>query len=174
MPLVYLMAAVGIHATALTSITPTGAVARVSQLCGGVMAPRQATSNIILGSMTAETTMHASTFCQHLRPGYLLGASPRAQAVGHLIGTLAGALFCVPVFYRLFLRGQPATLINDNFPFPAASVWIGVSKIMSDGFGTLPRSASIAAAVAAVTGVVLRCRSAAGCPCHQSAWGWRF
>ncbi len=154
-PLVYLMAAVGIHATALTSITPTSAVARVSQLCGGVMAPRQTTPNIILGSITAETTMHASTFCQHLRPGYLLGASPRVQAAAHVVGTLAGACCCVPAFYGLFLRNQPSALINDAFPFPAASVWIGVSEIMGGGLGTLPRSATSAAAVAAIAGVIL-------------------
>lgn len=155
MPLIFVMAAVGIHATALTSITPTGAVARVAQLCGGALAPRQATPNIVLGSMTSETTLHASNFCQHLRPGYLLGANPKAQAVGHLMGAVAGALVCVPVFYGLFLRGTPGSLINDAFPFPAANVWIGVSKIMSDGLSTLPRSAAMAAVVSGILGVLL-------------------
>jgi uncharacterized oligopeptide transporter (OPT) family protein len=154
-PIAFLLAALGIHATALTSITPTGAMARVSQFVAGIAAPQQPGANIVLGSITAETTMHASTFCQHLRPGYLLGANPRAQAAGHVCGTVAGVVCCVPVFYQLFLRGDPQLLISEAYPFPAASVWIGVTQMLTGELGNLPNSAMLAALVAAAVGAFL-------------------
>ncbi len=154
-PLALLLATLGIHATALTSITPTGAMARVSQVFAGIVAPRQPSANVVLGAITAETTMHASTFCQHLRPGYMLGANPRAQAMGHVVGTFAGVAACVPVFYLLFLRGDPQALIGDAYPFPAASVWLGVTQMLTGGLSSLPVTARTAAVVAAVSGVIL-------------------
>ncbi len=163
-PIVFVLAVLGIHATALTSITPTGAMARVSQLIAGMVAPQQSGANILLGSITAETTMHASTFCQHLRPGYMLGANPRAQAAGHVVGTIAGVVCCVPAFYFLFLCGDPQSLINDAYPFPAASVWIGVTQMLTGGARGLPASALVAALIAAAIGVIL------SLPFPKSGW----
>lgn len=155
LPIVMLLPALGIHATALTSITPTGAMARVSQLIAGLIAPHQSTANLILGSITAETTMHASTFCQHLRPGFMLRVNPRTQAVGHVVGTIAGVVSCVPAFYFLFLRDDPRMLISDAYPFPAASVWIGVTQMLTVGWGGLATSALMVAGLGALLGLLL-------------------
>ena len=138
MPLVFLLTILGVHATALTSITPDRFHGASGPTGAGVLAPLQVTANIALGAITADTTMHASTFCQHLRPGYLLGGNPRCQALGHVIGTAAGVFFCVPAFYWLLLRNDPAHLISDAYPFPAATVWMGVARILSGGPQDLP------------------------------------
>ena len=155
LPLVFLLTVLGVHTTALTSITPTGSMARVAQLAAGVLAPHQVTPNIALGAITADTTMHASAFCQHLRPGYLLGGNPRCQAIGQVIGAVAGVVFCVPAFYGLLLRNDPAHLISDAYPFPAATVWIGVAKMLSSGPQNIPSSAVVAAILAGGLGFLL-------------------
>ncbi len=75
--------------------------------------------------------------------------------MGHLVGTAAGVTFCVPVFYRLFLGGDPQSLISDAYPFPAASIWIGVSQMLTGGLHGIPRSALLTAGGAAALSVLL-------------------
>ena len=44
-----------------------------------------------------------------------LGAKPRHQAIGHVLGIIAGAVASVPVFYLVFLRDGPQNLITDHY-----------------------------------------------------------
>ena len=53
--------------------------------------------------MTGEIRANAANLLSDIKPGYMLGAKPRQQAIGHVIGIFAGALACVPLFFLLFL-----------------------------------------------------------------------
>ncbi len=85
----------------------------------------------------------------------MLGAKPRQQAVGHVIGIVSGAIASTPLFYVLFLPAGPggtrsvAGLVTDRFPFPGALQWKGVAEIIARGLHSLPTSALVAMAVAA-------------------------
>lgn len=155
LPLVFLMTIIGIHSTAMTSITPTGALGKITQLGCGAVAPASMTTNVATASVTAEVAFNASNLIQNMKPGYMLGAKPRAQAIGHVIGALAGALFSVAVFYTLFLRNDPAGLITEKYPYPSVTAWRAVAEVMTKGVSELPASALWAMAFCGAAGALI-------------------
>jgi putative OPT family oligopeptide transporter len=154
-PMVFVFAIIAANATALTSITPTGALGKLTQLTYGVLAPGNMTTNVITASITGEVAGNASNLLMDIKPGYMLGGKPRHQALGHVLGIFAGALAAVPVFYLVFLRNDPAGLVSQKFPMPAAIVWQAVAEMLTQGLGQLPRSALAAAIVGALLGIFL-------------------
>ncbi|MFH1998426.1 MAG: OPT/YSL family transporter, partial [Planctomycetota bacterium] len=120
----------------------------------GAIAPGNITTNIATAGISAEVAGSASNLIQNIKPGYMLGGKPRLQACGHVVGSIAGALFSVAVFYPLFLRDNPAGLVTDEYPYPAATVWKAVAEILTQGLSQLPTSAVWAAAIGAVAGIV--------------------
>ena len=105
-PLVFVFAIIAANATALTSITPTGALGKLTQLTYGVLAPGNMTTNVITASITGEVAGNASNLLMDIKPGYMLGGKPRHQAIGHVLGIFAGALAAVPVFYLRLSAGR--------------------------------------------------------------------
>ncbi|MFM7103561.1 MAG: OPT/YSL family transporter, partial [Verrucomicrobiota bacterium] len=95
-----------------------------------------------------------------IKPGYMLGAKPRQQAIGHVIGIFSGAICSVPLFFLLFLPPNAqgvrstATLVSEQFAMPAAVQWKGVADLIARGLTTLPASAVISMGVAALAAVV--------------------
>jgi len=154
-PMVFVFTLIGVNATAITSITPTGPLGKITQLTYGVLAPGNITTNIATAGITAEVSGSASNLIQNIKPGYMLGAKPRLQAIGHVIGAFSGALFSVLVFYPLFLRNNPAGLINEEYPYPAATVWKAVAEVLTQGLENLADSAVWAAAIGGILGIVL-------------------
>ncbi len=153
-PMVFIFALIGVNSTALTSITPTGPLGKITQLVYGGIAPGNITTNIATAGISAEVAGSASNLIQNIKPGYMLGGKPRLQAFGHVIGAFSGALFSVAVFYPLFLRGNPSGLISDQYPYPAATVWKAVAEILTKGLSELPPTAIWATAVGAALGIV--------------------
>lgn len=154
-PLVFVFAIIGANSTALTSITPTGALGKLTQLTFGAIAPGNITTNIMTASITGEVAGNASNLLMDIKPGYMLGGKPRHQAIGHVLGIFAGALASVPVFYALFLRGNPSGLVSADFPMPAAIVWRAVAEILTKGLSELPQTAVTAAVIGGMLGIVL-------------------
>jgi uncharacterized oligopeptide transporter (OPT) family protein len=154
-PMVFVFALIAVNATAITSITPTGPLGKITQLTYGAIAPGNITTNIATAGITAEVSGSASNLIQNIKPGYMLGAKPRLQAMGHVIGAFSGAVFSVLIFYPVFLRNNPAGLINEDYPYPAATVWKAVAEILTQGLSNLPQSAVWAAAIGALIGIVL-------------------
>ncbi len=154
-PMVFVFTLIGVNSTALTSITPTGALGKITQLAYAGIAPGNITTNIATAGISAEVAGSASNLIQNIKPGYMLGGKPRLQAIGHVIGAFSGAIFSVLVFYPLFLRNNPAGLINEEYPYPAATVWKAVAEMLTQGLSALPSSAIWAVGIGAVLGVVL-------------------
>jgi len=154
-PLIFIFTLIGVNSTALTSITPTGAMGKLTQLTFGVLAPGNITTNLMTAGITAEAASNASNLLMDIKPGYMLGAKPRQQAIGHVLGIFAGALVSAPVFYIAFLHQGPANLINDQYPMPAATVWRAVAELLTQGLSNLPMSARWAALIGALLGLAL-------------------
>jgi uncharacterized oligopeptide transporter (OPT) family protein len=89
-----------------------------------------------------------------IKPGYMLGAKPRQQAVGHVLGIFAGAAVSVPVYYLIF-KGDLSLLTSDQLPMPGATIWKAVAEALTKGLSALHPSAQIAALVGAVLGIVI-------------------
>ena len=146
LPLIFVLSIICANSMALTSWTPTGALSKITQFSMGAIDRANPASNIIPAGMTAEIAANASNLLSDIKPGYMLGAKPRQQAIGHVIGIAAGALCCVPLFYLLFLQPDahgvrsPATIISDQFAFPAALQWKGVAELIAKGISSCCRT----------------------------------
>jgi uncharacterized oligopeptide transporter (OPT) family protein len=163
LPLVFVLTVICVNSMALTSWTPTGSLAKITQFTIGAIDRSNPATNLMTGGITASIASNAANLLSDIKPGYMLGAKPRQQALGHIIGIAAGALACGPLFYLLFLPPQhvngevvrtAATIVSDRFAQPAALQWVGVSQLIAHGLKSLPASAVLSMAVAAVCAVV--------------------
>ncbi|MBN1853492.1 MAG: OPT/YSL family transporter [Pirellulales bacterium] len=152
-PLVFVFTIIAAHSTALTAITPTGALGKLTQLTYAGLS-KSMTTNIMTASITAEVAGHASNLMMDIKPGYMLGGKPRHQAMGHVLGIFAGAFTSVPVFYYAFLKDNPNGLITDQYPQPAATIWKAVAEILTRGLSELPTTAVWAAILGALVGIL--------------------
>ena len=155
LPLIFVLTVICTNSMALTSWTPTGSLAKITQFTMGAIDRSNPASNLLPAGMTAEIAANAANLLSDIKPGYMLGGKPRHQAVGHVIGIFAGVLACVPLYFLLFLPADAngvrsaATLVSDQFAMPGAVQWKGVAEIIAKGLKGLPTSALIAMAVAA-------------------------
>ena len=162
LPLTYVLSLVAANSTAMTSTTPVGATSKITQLFYGLVRPHDIKSNLATAGITAEVVGNSSNLLMDIKPGYMLGAKPRQQAIGHIIGIFSGAIASTFLFFALFTRDvnmeQPETIANiqsKEFKMPSATVWIGVAKLLTDGLHNLSPSIVAAVIVASVAGLVL-------------------
>ncbi|HOB73247.1 MAG TPA: OPT family oligopeptide transporter [Phycisphaerae bacterium] len=154
-PLVFVFTLIAVNSTALTSITPIGAMGKLTQLTYGVLAPGNIKTNLMTAGITGEVASNAANLLMDIKPGYMLGAKPRQQAVGHVLGIIAGACAAVPVFHLVFLKNGVDGLVTDTYPMPSATIWKAVAEILTQGIHNLPSTAVKLAIVFAVLGIVM-------------------
>jgi uncharacterized oligopeptide transporter (OPT) family protein len=162
LPLTFVLSLVGATSTGLTSTTPIGATSKITQLFYGMIRPGDIKSNLATAGITAEVVGNSSNLLMDIKPGYMLGAKPRQQAVGHIIGILSGAFAGTFLFFVLFTKGidpnNPetiASLQSDQFPMPSVTVWTGVAKVLTEGLSKLPQSVVVAVIVASFVALIL-------------------
>jgi uncharacterized oligopeptide transporter (OPT) family protein len=139
-PLIILLTLIAANSTALTSITPTGSLSKITQFTFGVLDPRHPQTNLMTAVMTTEVASNASNLLMDIKPGYMLGAKPRQQAIAHCIGIISGAIAATPLFFILFLAGHPD---NPFTPARAAQAAWTIEETMirtPEGGGTPPFS----------------------------------
>ncbi|HSH39800.1 MAG TPA: OPT/YSL family transporter, partial [Chthoniobacterales bacterium] len=147
LPLIFVLTVICTNSMALTSWTPTGSLSKITQFTIGAIDRANPASNLITAGMTAEVASNAGNLLSDIKPGYMLGAKPRQQAIGHAIGIISGALAATPLFFVLFLQPDAtgvrsaATLASEQFPMPSALQWRGVAELIQRGVTTLPMSA---------------------------------
>ena len=163
-PLIIALSLIAVSSTALTSITPTGALSKITQLTFGVLDRANPATNLMTACMTTEVASNAANLLMDIKPGYMLGAKPRQQAIGHCIGIFAGALASTPLFYLLFLNQYNAgdnvgeVLTGGEFSFVAAVQWKGISDVITgvvSGHGlSIPHSAQVAMVIGSIFAIV--------------------
>jgi uncharacterized oligopeptide transporter (OPT) family protein len=154
-PMAFLAAVIGAQSTALTSFTPTGTLAKLTQATFGVLRPGNVTTNLAAAGMVGTAVSNCSSFLTELKPGYLLGASPRKQAVGHLLGILAGASASIALFYTVIVRDGLELLGTPDYPFPAAMMWKSLSELFTQGLSVVPNGAAYGALAGAIVAGVI-------------------
>ncbi len=149
----FFIAIVASRATGETDITPTGALAKITQIVSGVLAPGSVSTNLMTASMGSGVAIHAADLLTDLKSGYLLGAKPRQQFLAQFFGVMAGSVCVVLAFQQLV--PDHTVLGTDRIPAPGAISWKAVSEVLARGLSALPESARTLAAVGAVLGVVM-------------------
>ncbi len=152
-PLVFVFALIGANSTGLTSITPVSALGKLTQLTYAMLAPGNIPTNLMTAGITAGTASNASNLLMDIKPGYMLGAKPRHQAMAHVIGAAVGTCVAVPVFYSLF-AGDVELFGTEKMLLPSAVVWKAVADLLSQGLGVLHPTAQVAVIVGLILGVV--------------------
>jgi uncharacterized oligopeptide transporter (OPT) family protein len=161
LPLIFVLTVICTNSMALTSWTPTGSLAKITQFTMGAIDRTNPASNLIPAGMTAEIASNAANLLSDIKPGYMLGAKPRQQAIGHVIGLFAGALACVPLYFLLFLPADAngvrstATIVSEQFAMPSALQWKGVAELIMKGLSGLAPSAIVSMVVAAACAVAI-------------------
>ena len=149
----FFLAAVAARAGAEIGINPIGALGKVTQLAYGAIAPGNISANLMTAGVTAGAACSCSDTVGNLKVGHMVGANPRKQFIAQLFGVLSGSALAVPAYF--ILVPDVTVLGGDKFPAPSALVWMGVAKVLSQGFSTLPKTAVLAIGVAFVTGVII-------------------
>jgi uncharacterized oligopeptide transporter (OPT) family protein len=161
LPLIFVLSIICTNSMALTSWTPTGSLSKITQFTMGAIDRSNPASNLLPAAMTGEIASNAANLLSDIKPGYMLGAKPRQQAIGHVIGLVAGSAACVPLFFLLFLPPDAngarnvATIVSEQFAFPAALQWKGVAEIIAKGVSALPWSALVSMIVAAIAAAAI-------------------
>lgn len=154
-PLVFLLTVIAANTTGHTGQTPSGAMGKITQLFYAGVAPNTITTNVMTAGIASEAAISGSSLLQDIKPGYMLGGKPRHQAIGHILGIIAGSICATIVAYRLFFPSYIERGSTQEWPMPSADVWQAIARVLSDGTSALPRSALYSAGAFAVAGVVL-------------------
>lgn len=152
-PLVFIFTLIAVNSTALTSITPTGPLGKLTQLTYAVLSPGNITTNLATGSIVGEVAGNASNLLMDIKPGFMLGAKPRHQAMGHVLGIIAGAAVCPWVFYNM-IDYNIKNMLTEQMPMPAVQIWKGVAEVLTQGFSALHPTAIWAMAIGALLGIL--------------------
>jgi uncharacterized oligopeptide transporter (OPT) family protein len=160
-PLIIVLTLIAANATGLTSTTPTGSLSKITQFTFGALDRANPATNLITAGMTSEVASNASNLLMDIKPGYMLGAKPRQQAWGHVIGVISGGIASTLLFFPMFLPhfdpSQPMgpQVMTEKFPMPGVEIWRGVAMLIASGASALKSSAMWAMIVAATGGVLM-------------------
>ena len=153
-PMVFIFTLIAANSTGLTAITPTGALGKLTQLTYAALDPGNMSTNLMTAGITGEVASNASNLLMDIKPGYMLGAKPRHQAMGHVLGIIAGGLACTPIFYFVLFRGNIDLFGTERMPMIAAMIWRAVAEVLTQGFGILDPTALVAVVVGAFGGIL--------------------
>jgi len=144
----------GVRALGETDLNPVSGIGKISQVIFALVVPRSHPGsvliNLVAGGITEAGAQQAGDLMQDLKTGHLIGASPRAQFVAQLIGSVWSALLSA-VVYRLYdtVYDVPGSL----FRIPTAVIWIDCSRLVT-GEGIPPHAGGFALAFGLLFGVL--------------------
>ncbi|KAN0079429.1 OPT oligopeptide transporter domain containing protein [Elaphomyces granulatus] len=155
--LALLLSIMGVRALGETDLNPVSGISKLTQLIFAFMTPasqhtrRSAlVTNLLAGAVSESGALQAGDMMQDLKTGHLLGASPKAQFFGQLIGSLFGAIIST-VVYKMYVNIYDVP--GPMFQVPTAYVWIFTARLVTGQF--LPPMAWQAATVAGGIFVVI-------------------
>lgn len=152
--LTFALATVAGRVSGETTITPVGAMGKVTQLIFGLIRPGDATANLMTANVTGGAASQTGDMLHELKAGLILGASPRAQAIAQAAGVLGGAI-CGSAAYLILIPDPQRMLLTEEWPAPAVATWRAVAELFARGIEAMPDGAMAAMAIAGALGVVL-------------------
>ncbi|KAL6235976.1 hypothetical protein BDW75DRAFT_126472 [Aspergillus navahoensis] len=151
--LAVLLSIMGVRALGETDLNPVSGISKLTQLLFSLATPSSHFSrrtalvtNLLAGAVSESGALQAGDMMQDLKTGHLLGASPKAQFYGQMIGSLVGAVLSTAV-YKMYVSVYPVP--GPMFQTPTAYVWIFTARLVT-GQGLPPmawEASSIAGAI---------------------------
>ena len=152
--LTFALAIVAGRVSGETSITPVGAMGKVTQLTFGVIDPANAMSNLMAANVTGGAASQCADMLHDLKTGRMVGSVPRLQVLSQALGVLAGAL-AGSAAYLILIPDPKTQLLTDEWAAPAVAQWKAVAEVFSVGIEAMPEGAPLAMLVAGIVGIVL-------------------
>lgn len=119
------LSVLGVRALGETDLNPVSGIGKVSQLVFALIIPRTNPNaiiiNLIAGGIAEAGAQQAGDLMQDLKTGHLLGASPKVQFYGQLIGSVWSAIISAGI-YKLYTRVYE--IPGAIFQIPTAQVGI--------------------------------------------------
>lgn len=129
--LALILSVMGVRALGQTDLNPVSGISKITQLIFALITPRSSPFavliNLVAGGISEAGAQQAGDIMQDLKTGHLIGAAPRAQFYGQLVGSLFGAVISAGV-YRLYTSVYPVP--GKLFQVPTAFVWIDCSRLV--------------------------------------------
>ncbi|KJZ72050.1 hypothetical protein HIM_08611 [Hirsutella minnesotensis 3608] len=140
-----ILSIMGVRALGETDLNPVSGISKLAQLFFALIIPQSNKAsvliNLIAGAVSEAGALQAGDLMQDLKTGHLLGAAPKAQFWGQVIGATAGAIVSA-LLYRLYTLVY--TIPGDLFQVPTAYVWIFTARLVT-GQGLPPMATEWAA-----------------------------
>ena len=130
--LALLLSLMGVRALGETDLNPVSGISKLTQLVFALVIPstnpNAITINLLAGAISESGALQAGDMMQDLKTGHLLGAAPRAQFWGQIIGSVVGAIVSAGV-YKLYTSVYDVT--HGMFQVPTAYVWIFTARLVT-------------------------------------------
>lgn len=139
----------GVRALGETDLNPVSGISKLAQLFFALIVPQSHPNsvliNLVAGAVSEAGALQAGDLMQDLKTGHLLGAAPKAQFWGQVIGATCGAVVSAFI-YRLYTAVY--TIPGSLFQVPTAYVWIFTARLVTgQGLPYMAREWAIAFAV---------------------------
>lgn len=148
-PLSLILSLLGVKALGETDLNPVSGIGKLSQLIVALILPRDAPgailTNLICGALAESTTQQAGDLMQDLKTGYMHRASPRAQFIAQLIGSMWSVLLSTPIW---MWYNKIYEIPGKDFKIPTAVIWIDCARLVN-GQG-LPPMAGVFTLIASI------------------------
>jgi len=125
-----LLSILAVRALGETDLNPVSGLGKISQLVFAVVQPSNVVANLIAGGVAEAGAGQAGDLMQDLKTGHLIGASPRAQFYGQLIGSTF-SIFVTTTAYNIYTRAYE--IPGPSFPTPTAYMWLNLARLLRDG-----------------------------------------
>ncbi|KAJ1600013.1 hypothetical protein NDA14_007073 [Ustilago hordei] len=125
-----LFAILGVRALGETDLNPVSGIGKISQLIFALVQPGNVVANLIAGGISEAGAMQAGDLMQDYKTGHLVGASPRSQFKGQLIGSTLG-IWISSFAYKLYTNAYE--IPGPQFPAPTAAVWLNLARLVNNG-----------------------------------------
>ncbi|MCJ1313733.1 hypothetical protein MMC25_007413 [Agyrium rufum] len=127
-----LLSIMGVRALGETDLNPVSGISKLTQLLFAAFIPSSSKNSVIInlvaGAISESGALQAGDMMQDLKTGHLLGAAPRAQFYGQIIGSFVGAIVSACV-YKLYTHVY--TIPGGMFDVPTAYVWIFTARLVT-------------------------------------------
>lgn len=148
--LAVVLSIMGVRALGETDLNPVSGISKLTQLLFSLATPSSHFSrrtalvtNLLAGAVSESGALQAGDMMQDLKTGHLLGASPKAQFYGQMIGSLVGAVLSTAV-YKLYVNVYEVP--GEMFQTPTAYVWIFTARLVTgEGLPDMAWQASVIA-----------------------------
>jgi uncharacterized oligopeptide transporter (OPT) family protein len=144
---------VGLRALGETNWGPIGALSNLMQGLFAVIAPGNASANILGNGTTGTIAVTSEGLIQDYKAGHMIGSTPRSMTIAQLLGAPIGAA-ALALIYPALVKTYGIVGEHAQLAAPGARRAAGFTEILSTGISKLPQSALWAMLAAAIVGIV--------------------